>query len=75
MQDGRGMTALMYAAGRGHADIVAILLEREKGILDNEGHNARWHAVGECCDILSKVEPCACKDLFDAAHYGCEEHC
>ena len=65
----------MYAAENGHLECVKILLDKEKNMLDKDDHNARWHAVGECCSILAKAEPCACKDLFDAAHYGCEEHC
>ena len=43
---------------------------------DNEGHNARWHATGECKEILANVEECtACKDLFEAAEKGCEDCC
>jgi len=65
----------MEAATNGHPDCVTLLLEKEKNMVDKDGHNARWHAAGECCSILANAELCACKDLFDAAHYGCEEHC
>ena len=51
------------------------LLDKEKDILDNEGRNVRWHAADECCQLLARAVPCACKDLFDAARYGCEECC
>ena len=75
MQDNDGMTALMLAAKNNKKDCVTLLLEKEKNMLDSDGHNARWHAAGECCEMLAKVESCACKDLLDAVHYGCEEHC
>jgi len=53
-----------------------LLLEKEKNIKDKNGHDARWYATGECREILAKVEECVeCKDLFDAAKNGCEEHC
>ena len=69
------MTALMYVAEMDNKEYIAFLLEREKNMKDNDGHNARWHATGECKEILAAVEDCQCKDLFDAAHYGCEKHC
>ena len=65
----------MEAATNGHSDCVIFLIEKEKNMLDKDGRNARWHAAGECCEMLAKVEPCACKDLLDAVHYGCDEHC
>ena len=62
------MTALMHAAQQGHADIVKLLLEKEQDMLDKDGHNARWHAIGGCKEMLAKVEECTCcRDLFEAA--------
>ena len=75
MQDDKGKTALMYAAEEGKKECVNALLDKEKDMTNKDGHNARWYATGECKEILAKIESCACKDLFDAAHYGCEEHC
>ena len=75
MQNKDGKTALMYAAEKNKKECVNALLDKEKDMTDKNGHNARWHAIGECKEILVKIEPCVCKDLFDAAHYGCEEHC
>ena len=75
MQDSEGITALMYAAKYDKKECTNLLLDKEKDMKDKDGHNARWHAIGECKEILVKIEPCVCKDLFDAAHYGCEEHC
>jgi len=70
------MTALMHAAQQGHADIVKLLLEKEQNMLDKDGHNARWHATGECKELLAVEDECACaKDLFESAEKGCEEHC
>ena len=75
MHDKKGETALMKAAQLGHVDIVKLLIEKEKNMLDKDGRNARWHAIGKCGEILAKTERCACKDLFDAVRYGCVEHC
>ena len=74
-RDGRGMSCLMYVAKWGCADLVKVLLEKEKGLRDANGHNARWHAAAECKGILAKAEECSCKDLFEAAESGCEEGC
>ena len=70
------MTALMHAAQQGHADIVKLLLEKEQNMLDKDGHNARWHAIGGCKEILAKVEECTdCTSLLEAAEKGCESCC
>jgi len=70
------MTALMHAAQHGHADIVKLLLEKEQNMLDKDGHNARWHAIGWCKEMLAKVEECMdCTSLLEAAEKGCESCC
>ena len=39
-RDASGRTALMYAAQRGQTEAVEVLIEHEKGMKDNQNHNA-----------------------------------
>ena len=75
MQDNDGMTALMLAAKNNKKDCVTLLLEKEKNVLDNNGHNAWWHAADECKEVLAVEDECACKNLFEAAEKGCDKCC
>ena len=45
MQDASGMTALVMAASRGHADEVGLLLDYEKGMQKESGETALMVAV------------------------------
>ena len=70
------MTALIIAAKNNEKDCVTLLLDHEKNMKDNNGHNARWHATDECKELLAKEEECTCsKDLFEAAENGCDKCC
>ena len=44
-RDASGRTAFMITAQGGHKEVVEAFLEYEKGIRDNQNHNALYHAL------------------------------
>lgn len=79
MQNWLGRTALMFAAQNGHMDVVRLLLEDEKQMVDGNGWTALMYAASnghvEIACLLLDHEKCVQDNdgwsaLMFAAYYG-----
>ncbi|TNJ29854.1 Ankyrin repeat protein 2 [Giardia muris] len=77
LQDSKGMTALMYAASYGNAELVKSLSKEEMGLRDRDGNPALYYAITqsnrECASLLlSEASICNndCYTVLDSCIQG-----